>query len=111
MESTVQGSIEESIWHIILPSLKVEGTGKSHESSEKASSKSGCISITILFLQVSTDNKSSLILEKISIFIKLVGEYLHQGYSIHSVSCDIWTGKSALASVAICKGCAKFADT
>jgi hypothetical protein len=79
MESAVQDSIEEGVWYIILPSLKVKGTSKSHESLEKASSKSGCIGITMLLLQVSTDNKSSLVFKKISIFIKLVGEYPYQG--------------------------------
>jgi hypothetical protein len=88
MESAVQDSIEEGVWHIILPSLKVEGTSKSHKSLEKASSKSSCIGITILLLQISTDNKPGLLLEKMSIFIKLVREHLHQGYSIPSICCD-----------------------
>jgi hypothetical protein len=85
LESTILGRIEKSVWHIVLHCLEIEGTCESHKSSEKASSKSGCVGIAILLLQVSSDNKPSLVFEKISIFIKLVGEYPHQGYSINEV--------------------------
>jgi hypothetical protein len=74
MESTIQGSVEESVWHIVPHSLKIEGTCKSHKSSKEASSESGCV----LLLQVFSDDNSSLIFEKISIFIEFVG-----GYPVH----------------------------
>jgi hypothetical protein len=101
MESTIQGSVEESVWHIVLHCLEVESTCKSYESSEEASSKSGCISIAILPLQVSSDDKTSLVFEKIPISIKLVGEYPHQGYSVRLVSHDVWISKSALLPAAV----------
>jgi hypothetical protein len=77
MESTIQGSVEESVRHIVLHSLKIKGTCESHKSSEEASSESGCVGIAILLLQVSSDDKLSLVFEKISVFIELVGEYPH----------------------------------
>jgi hypothetical protein len=101
MESTIYSSVEESVWHIVLHSLKIEGTCERHKSSEEASSKSGCVGIAILLLQVSSDDKSSFVFEKISVFIELVSEYLHQGYSISSVSCDVWISKSALLLAAV----------
>jgi hypothetical protein len=84
-----------------LHSLKIEGTCESHKSSEEASSESGYVGIAILLLQVSSDDKPSFVFEKISVFIELVGEYPHQGYSISSVSCNVWIGKSALLPAAV----------
>jgi hypothetical protein len=101
MESTIHDSVEESVWHVVLHSLKIEGTCESYKSSEEASSESGCVGIAILLLQVTLDNKSSLVFEKISVFIELVGEYPHQRHSISSVSCDVWIGKSALLLAAV----------
>jgi hypothetical protein len=101
MESTIHGSVEESVWHIVLHSLKIEGTCESHKSPEEASSESGCVGIAILLLQVSSDDKPSLVFKKISIFIKLVGEHPYKGHSICFVCCDIWFSKGALLPAAI----------
>ena len=89
METMIQGSVKECVRHNVLYSLEIKSTCKSHESLEEASGKSGCVGITILLLQVSSDDKSSFVFEKIFIFVKLVGEYLYQGYSISSVGCDV----------------------
>jgi hypothetical protein len=90
-------SIEECVWQIVLPSLEVEGTGKSHKSSEETSRKSSCPRIAILVLEISSYNKASLVFVKIPILVKLVAEYPHQGYILFDVfSRDIWLSKGAL---------------
>jgi hypothetical protein len=90
-------SIEECVWHIVLPSLEVEDTGKSHKSLEETSRKSSCIGIAILLLEVFSYNKVSLVFVKRSVLVELVAEYPHQGYSLFDVfSCDIWLSKGAL---------------
>jgi hypothetical protein len=82
-----------------LPSLEVEGTGKSYESSEEMSCKSSCVCISILPIEVSSYDKTSFVFIKISILIELVAEYPHQEYSVFDVfSCNIWLSKGALLS-------------
>jgi hypothetical protein len=80
-----------------LPSFEVEGTGKSHESSEETSCKSSGVRVAILLLEVSLYDKASLVFAKIPILIEFVAEYPHQGYSIFNVfSCNIWLSKGIL---------------
>jgi hypothetical protein len=97
IESAIQEGVEKGAWNIVLHCLKVESTCKSHECSEEAGGKSSCVCVPILLLEVSSYNKTSLVFVKIPVFIKLVAEYPHQGYSIFDVfSRDIWLSKGAL---------------
>jgi hypothetical protein len=97
IECTIQMSVEECVWQIVLPSLEVEGTGESHKSLEKTSRKSSCVPIAILLLEISAYNKASLVFVKIPILVELVAEYTHQGYSLFDVfGRDIWLSKGPL---------------
>jgi hypothetical protein len=88
---------EEGVWHIVLPSLEVKGTGESHKSSKETSRKIGHVHVAILLLEVFSYNKASLAFVKIPVLVKLVVEYPHQGYSIFDVfGRDIWLSKGAL---------------
>jgi hypothetical protein len=60
-----------------LYSLKVKGTGKGYKGLEEASSKGSCVCVAILILQIFAHNKLGFVFKKISIFIKLIGKYLH----------------------------------
>jgi hypothetical protein len=100
IECMIQMSVEECVWHIVLLSLEIKGTGKSHKSSEETSRKSSHICVAILRLEVFSYNRASFIFIKIPVLVELVAEYPHQGYSLFDVFCrDIWLSKGALLLV------------
>jgi hypothetical protein len=100
IECMIQMSIEECVCHIVLLSLEIKGTGKSHKSSEETSRKSSNICVAILLLEVSSYNRASFVFIRIPVLVELVAEYPHQEYSLFDVfGRDIWLSKGALLLV------------
>jgi hypothetical protein len=62
---------------MVLLSLKLKGTSKGYKCSEEAGSKSSCVCVAILFLEISSHDKASFVFIKIPVLIELVAEYLH----------------------------------